>query len=49
MLKIKKCTCSHKEQDRMYGKGNRVFTIAEGKGSHKGRIRCTVCEREIQS
>lgn len=35
---IKKCTCVHKEQDELHGKGNRVHN-PNGKGDYK----CTVC------
>lgn len=42
MIIIKKCECSHEEQDKMYGKGRRVFNKLDK--SDKGR--CTVCGRE---
>lgn len=36
---IKKCNCSHAQQDKMYGRQNRVFNLdyREVKG------KCTVC------
>lgn len=43
-VKILKCTCNHPFQDETYGKSNRVFNHADGKGSKKGRYRCTVCK-----
>lgn len=33
-----KCTCSHAEQDRLYGMGVRV-----GNETRSGQYRCTVC------
>lgn len=37
---IKKCTCQHDFQDRVYGKGKRVHTVG-GKGTT-----CTVCGKK---
>ena len=37
MTKIVKCTCTHKWQDKKYGKGRRVANACS-----KG-YRCTVC------
>ena len=34
---ISSCTCKHKEQDKLHGKGNRVFN----QGTKE--YRCTVC------
>lgn len=42
---IKNCTCEHKEQDEMYGKGRRVKNLAKGKNGEK-IYRCTVCLAE---
>lgn len=44
------CTCQHKQQDEMYGKGNRVWNECKRKTSNWARWRCTVCgtEREIR-
>lgn len=39
---IKTCTCNHEFQDKTYGKGKRLMSIAKG-----GDIaRCTVCKTE---
>ena len=40
--KIKKCTCEHAEQDKLYGVKNRLMNPME-KG---GKYRCTVCGKE---
>lgn len=40
---IGKCYCKHEFQDKVYGKGNRVFNEKESKGARE--YRCTVCER----
>jgi hypothetical protein len=41
-VKIAKCVCTHKFQDKKYGKNKRVFNY-----SVKGdKWRCTVCKRE---
>ena len=45
-MAIKKCTCKHKYQDKIYGKGNRVHNEIGSNvcvGKLKG-YRCTVCE-----
>lgn len=36
--KLIKCTCSHEDQDKMYGQGNRMANEAR-----TGQYRCTVC------
>jgi hypothetical protein len=41
MTKIMKCSCKHKEQDKMYGEGMRVHNSL--KDVTKG-YRCTVCQ-----
>jgi hypothetical protein len=41
---IHPCNCEHKDQDAMYGKGNRVMNLCK-KGS---ACRCTVCKKEFQ-
>lgn len=38
---ITTCTCTHKDQDRLHGKNQRVFTPF-GKADKKA-YRCTVC------
>ncbi len=35
---ILKCSCSHEEQDKLYGKGMRVHNV-----NTKGEAFCTVC------
>ena len=44
--KIVKCVCNHTEQDKLYGKGNRLANHAPSKGTKPNRYRCTVCQRE---
>lgn len=44
-VKIKSCTCSHKFQDRVYGKGMRVHNVMHSSFDNK-RCRCTVCKTE---
>lgn len=39
--KIKHCVCGSDYQDRLYGKGNRVFVVAPKKSDA-----CTVCGRK---
>ena len=39
---VKHCTCKHDAQDKMYGKGNRVYNLLGE--TTKGR--CTVCGKE---
>jgi len=41
---IKSCTCVHEQQDKLYGKGRRVYNKAGNVG--KTFFRCTVCGRE---
>jgi len=43
---IKKCNCSNKFQDKMYGMGKRVFNILPLKRQGNQRARCVVCEKE---
>ena len=41
---INTCLCKHESQDKMYGKQQRVWNYAGGKGgAYKNRYRCTVC------
>ena len=42
---MKQCTCKSEFQDKMYGKGNRVCNVKEGKAN--GKAVCTVCGREL--
>ena len=38
------CTCKHDSQDKLHGKGIRIFNAAFGKGgAFRDRYRCTVC------
>jgi len=38
------CTCKHEGQDKLHGKGTRIFNAAFGKGgAFRDRYRCTVC------
>jgi|GEM_PF-1710077 len=36
--KLIKCSCSHEEQDKMYGQGNRMANEMR-----TGQLKCTVC------
>lgn len=45
---IFRCTCSHEFQDRMYGKGNRVFNQRMA-GSKENGYRCTICGRTVDN
>lgn len=40
---VRPCTCTNEGQDELYGKGNRLWNHASGKGSKPKRYRCTVC------
>ena len=43
---IIKCNCKHEEQDKFYGKGNRVHNqVTKTKGTSK-TYKCTVCGSE---
>lgn len=49
MTKEIKCTCKSEFQDKLYGKGVRLFNCC---GDSKGKItgyRCTVCGKEIRA
>ena len=48
MTKIMPCTCSHEEQDKLYGKGRRVFNRMNPSSNIK-EWRCTVCGKEIKT
>ena len=41
---IKKCTCDHKSQDELHGKGNRVMNAT---AKAPPTYRCTVCGRVV--
>lgn len=40
--KVKKCTCQHEEQDKIYGLKNRLMNPMD----KDGKYRCTVCGKE---
>ncbi len=42
-----KCTCEHKTQDEMYGKGVRIANATAKQDDKAGTadVRCTVCSR----
>ena len=40
---IKRCTCKNEQQDKMYGKGNRVHNLKEKVHGRAQEYRCTVC------
>ena len=43
-----KCECKHKSQDKINGKGIRVFNkTRKSKGSNGYWHRCTVCGKEV--
>lgn len=44
---IKKCTCEHKYQDKLYGKKMRVFNqTKQNEHEINKECRCTVCKKE---
>lgn len=44
--RILSCVCDHPAQDRLHGRGFRVFNHAPGKGGiNPNRFRCTVCNQ----
>ena len=50
-MAIKRCNCKNEEQDKLHGKGRRVYTQSSTKGSGevktaKGASKCTVCGKE---
>lgn len=45
--KVIACTCQHKGQDAIHGKGMRVMNECRGT-SGKETYRCTVCVREVE-
>jgi len=40
---IMRCSCEHEFQDRLYGKGMRVFNQIKRSASHSNHARCSVC------
>lgn len=46
MTAIKTCTCSHEQQDKLYGNRQRVMNLTT-KGKESAKVyRCTVCNKE---
>lgn len=43
---IKECSCEHEEQDKLHGKGKRVFNVLQ-KDKNSNNARCTVCGKQI--
>jgi redox-regulated HSP33 family molecular chaperone len=37
------CTCSHEQQDKLYGKGIRVANATSKQDTTSIEVRCTVC------
>ncbi len=47
--KVMKCSCEHKGQDAIYGKGMRLFNRAKHRTQKDGKAwRCTVCGNKIE-
>jgi hypothetical protein len=49
---IKLCTCEHKGQDRLHGRGMRVFNECKGQAGRaddgeRKALRCTVCGKML--
>ena len=44
MIKIRRCTCEHKFQDKRYGKGMRVHD--QSKDGNSVMWTCTVCDKK---
>ena len=47
MVRIMKCSCVNAVQDKMYGKGKRLFNRCKP-GSTQKVYRCTVCLHEVE-
>jgi len=45
-MAVKSCTCKHKDQDDMNGKGKRVHNPTTKATGTKTVYRCTVCKKE---
>lgn len=41
---IIKCTCEHKQQDKLHGDKNRVYNKRAGAKDKREEYRCTVCK-----
>lgn len=48
MTAIKRCTCKHEFQDKIYGLGMRVMNYLSKKTGNAQVVRCTVCGKEHQ-
>lgn len=46
MTVIKECKCEHAYQDKLYGKGRRVFNLTNKGNANKEVHRCSICNRE---
>ena len=40
------CSCKHKDQDDMHGKGMRLMNRCKPKTTNPSHYRCTVCGKE---
>lgn len=44
--KVLSCKCVHEEQDKLYGKGNRMHNECKAKSQGQRIWRCIVCKAE---
>lgn len=44
-MAVLSCTCEHRAQDRLYGKGKRLFNERAADQKNSRSFRCTVCGR----
>lgn len=42
------CTCESEFQDKVYGKGKRLFNLRD-RQKHKGEATCTVCGAKVSN
>lgn len=45
---IQRCSCGHEGQDKLHGRGMRVYNEAKAINKDTGVWRCTVCRKEVQ-
>jgi hypothetical protein len=45
---VRKCTCKHEYQDKVYGQGLRLHNPMAAKGKQTG-VKCTVCGTATKS
>ena len=45
MSKVMNCSCQHESQDKLYGRGMRLFNECTVNG--REGYRCTVCGKEV--